>query len=587
MPLAGKWGDNLLSMVSGRTSDIVFYGKILNVCPNLYDNLKSPWVKYFNGAKANTSSADFAANVKTISDITFTLVDGWYVLKDIPRIITNVRKGLNLFKVGDRIENITPLRSLGFEVILKHNISQDDFENTLSDFTARLRSYAVGLFYFAGHGFKGSDNANYLMSVDMHDGLNETLAKKKSLSLTDIMNSMKEANSRTNILLVDACRDNPFRSWGRSDKTGLGSVSAPKSVIAFFAASPGQEASENPGARNGLFTQELLCHLKTPNLELIAIFKNTARAVSTQNKNQTPYQAGFITDDFYFSVKDTPSQPDPNEEAKKKDAEIARLKEALAKKNTSTTITSPSGGRGAKFLDLPFSEMVYVEGGTFEMGDTRNEGESNEKPVHNVTVSSFLMGKYEVTQRQWTDIMGSNPSYFKNCDDCPVENVSWDDIREFLKRLNLRTGVNYRLPTEAEWEYAAGGGSTNRTRFGNGKSTIAPSEANFDASAAYKKGYSEMGEYRRKTMRVGSFIPNQLGIYDLSGNVWEWCADWYSAYSNTSQTNPTGRDTGTYRVLRGGSWFITPNSAGVANRSSSAPGNRGSTCGFRLVSQAP
>lgn len=112
---------------------------------------------------------------------------------------------------NDAEDMAVTLRSLGFEVILKHNIGQEDFENTLSDFTTRLSSCAVGLFYFAGHGFEGSDNANYLMSVDIRDGLNETLAKKKSMSLTDIMNSMKEANNRTNILLVDACRNNPFR----------------------------------------------------------------------------------------------------------------------------------------------------------------------------------------------------------------------------------------------------------------------------------------------------------------------------------------------------------------------------------------
>jgi formylglycine-generating enzyme required for sulfatase activity len=118
-----------------------------------------------------------------------------------------------------------------------------------------------------------------------------------------------------------------------------------------------------------------------------------------------------------------------------------------------------------KYMDLPFAEMAYIQGGTFEMGDTRNEGSKDEKPVHTVKLDGFYMGKYEVTQRQWESIMGSNPSYFKDCPDCPVEQVSWEDVQEFLKKLNSKTGSKYRLPTEAEWEYAAGGGASNRTRF--------------------------------------------------------------------------------------------------------------------------
>jgi formylglycine-generating enzyme required for sulfatase activity len=174
--------------------------------------------------------------------------------------------------------------------------------------------------------------------------------------------------------------------------------------------------------------------------------------------------------------------------------------------------------------------MAYIEGGTFQMGDTRNEGETDEKPVHKVTVSSFYMSKYEITQRQWESVMGNNPSYFKDCADCPVEQVSWEDVQKFLKKLNARTGGNYRLPTEAEWEYAAGGGSGTRTRFGNGKDILDATEANFDASADYRKSYSIAGEYRDKTLKVGSFRPNGLGLYDMTGNVFEWCSDWYGSY---------------------------------------------------------
>ena len=184
--------------------------------------------------------------------------------------------------------------------------------------------------------------------------------------------------------------------------------------------------------------------------------------------------------------------------------------------------------------------------------------------------------------------MGNNPSEFEDCDDCPVEEVSWDDVQVFLQKLNARTGGRYRLPTEAEWEYAAGGGNiASRTRFGNGQNVLDPAQANFDGSAGYKKPYSIAGAYRKKTVRVGSFAPNGLGLYDLSGNVNEWCSDyWYNAYSAGSQTNPTGPSSGTYRVSRGGSWRYEPLYCRSAVRDSGTPVSGYIHIGFRIVSQA-
>lgn len=186
-------------------------------------------------------------------------------------------------------------------------------------------------------------------------------------------------------------------------------------------------------------------------------------------------------------------------------------------------------------------EMVFIPGGTFRMGDTFGEGNSNEKPVHTVTVSDFYIGKYEVTQKQWQEIMGSNPSYFKG-DNLPVEWVSWNDVQEFIRRLNARTGGNYRLPTEAEWEYAARGGNKSRGYKYSGSNEV-------DAVAWYD------GNSNSRTHPVGTKQPNELGLYDMSGNVWEWCQDYYGNYSGESQINPKGPSSGQYRVLRGGSWL--------------------------------
>lgn len=201
-------------------------------------------------------------------------------------------------------------------------------------------------------------------------------------------------------------------------------------------------------------------------------------------------------------------------------------------------------------------EMVYVKGGTFQMGS--NDGDSDEKPKHSVTLSDFYIGKYEVTQKQWREIMGNNPSNFKNCDNCPVEKVSWNDVQEFIKKLNQKTGKNYRLPTEAEWEYAAKGGNQS-------KGTIYSGSNNIDEVAWYRENSGS------KTHPAGQKKPNELGIYDMSGNVYEWCNDWYGNYSAGSQRNPQGSSSGARRVLRGGSWGSIAGNCRVSNRINSAP----------------
>ena len=236
---------------------------------------------------------------------------------------------------------------------------------------------------------------------------------------------------------------------------------------------------------------------------------------------------------------------------------------------TSQSSTSSSGSSTIAGFD-----MVYVKGGTFTMGATAEQGSdaySNEKPTHSVTLSDYYIGKYEVTQAQWRAIMGSNPSNFKG-DNLPVENVSWNDIQEFIKKLNAQTGKKFRLPTEAEWEYAARGGNQSKGYKYSGSNSI--------SEVAWYDGNS--GD---KTHPVGQKTPNELGIYDMSGNVWEWCQDWYSssAYSSSSQTNPTGPSSGSYRVLRGGSWGNYAGYCRVSYRRDDGPAYRSSYCGFRLA----
>ena len=192
--------------------------------------------------------------------------------------------------------------------------------------------------------------------------------------------------------------------------------------------------------------------------------------------------------------------------------------------------------------------MIPVEGGTFTMGATSEMTEpwDDEKPTHQVTLSSYYIGETEVTQALWKAVMDFNPSNFKG-DDLPVEKVSWDDCQIFIGRLNALTGKRFRLPTEAEWEFAARGGNQSRHTQYSGSSHI-------DDVAWYEGNSSE------KTHPVKTKQPNELGIYDMSGNVFEWCQDWFGSYSSHAQTNPTGASSGSVYVFRGGSWYYFPRS---------------------------
>jgi formylglycine-generating enzyme required for sulfatase activity len=215
-------------------------------------------------------------------------------------------------------------------------------------------------------------------------------------------------------------------------------------------------------------------------------------------------------------------------------------------------------------------EMVFVEGGTFLMGSSI--GDADEQPIHKVTLSSFSIGKYEVTQAQWQAVMGNNPSYNKGCDNCPVEQVSWNDIQGYIQKLNAQTGKQYRLPTEAEWEYAARGGKKSRDYNYSG--------SDYMRNVAWSNGNSGSSSHS-----VGGKQPNELGIYDMSGNVWEWCSDWYGPYRTdvVGSQNPKGPDRGEYRSLRGGSWFRTPWHCRSVNRDWELPDFKDDRDGFRLV----
>ena len=275
-------------------------------------------------------------------------------------------------------------------------------------------------------------------------------------------------------------------------------------------------------------------------------------------------------------AQQTPANPTPKQS---KPATKPTKTAPASSKRKATPGSGKQGGSSSlsptdkkRILDNLVSNMVYVAGGTFTMGATSEQGGdaySDEKPAHQVTLSPYSIGRYEVTQEEWEAVMGSNPSEFKGAKR-PVEQVSWNDCREFIRKLNAMTGKTFRLPTEAEWEFAARGGNSSRGykyAGGNDVGTVAWYDRNSGDA----------------THNVGTKQPNELGLYDMAGNVSEWCNDWMDNYSSSSQTNPKGATSGSDRVIRGGSWYSRAGNCRVSHRGYDSPDNRYINLGLRLA----
>lgn len=265
--------------------------------------------------------------------------------------------------------------------------------------------------------------------------------------------------------------------------------------------------------------------------------------------------------------------------------ESATITRTLAvTQNGATPVTPPSSQDRSFTVGGVTFKMIVVEGGTFTMGGTSEQGSDaydSEKPTHSVTLSSYSIGETEVTQALWQAVMGSNPSHSHfSGSNKPVESVSWNDCQDFIRRLNALTGENFRLPTEAEWEFAARGGNKScgyKYAGSNNIDNVAWYWDNIPSQSSGSAGYG--------THNVATKSPNELGLYDMSGNVWEWCQDWYGSYSSGSQTNPTGPSSGSLRVRRGGSWDGSAGLCRVSYRFRYAPDVRNYILGLRLALQ--
>jgi len=521
--------------------------------------------------------------------------------------------------VNDARDMAARLRSLGFTVIERSNLGIKQIGSTLREFRAKLTPGSVALVFYAGHGvqIKGE---NYLPAVDAEISGEEDVPNQ-SLAVRQIMDVLGDAKTRLNLVFLDACRDNPYARTFRTASRGLSKENAPSGTLISFATRPGSLAADGMG-KNGLYTGALLLAMNDANRPIEQILKTVVTSVKAGSKNlQEPWMEGSIEGEFCFgdctrvvqSVVPEMSAAQLEEKfwddakaagnrdafeaylgsyPKGRYANLARANIARLSKDvqivsappvvapvitppvTKPVIASPvrlSGGAFKDCDDCP--EMVAVPAGSFLMGSKADPFASSppsadETPQHAVSIKAFSLGKFEVTQEQWFALMGNLPSNFKGRT-LPVEQVSWDDAQAFVKKLSEKTGKQYRLPAEAEWEYACRAG---------GQDMYCGSDRADDV------GWYDSNS-GRSTRPVGGKQANAWGLHDMSGNVWEWTEDCFNANYNGAPTDGRAWTVGdcSQRVLRGGSWSNYPQVLRAASRVRDSTAVRYFNDGFRVA----
>ena len=493
----------------------------------------------------------------------------------------------------------TKLQKFGFDVVYAENADRRTTNNAIDRFIGKLSTDAVGLLFYAGHGVRLRNGANYLLPVDL-DADNENHIAQDAVELNALVDRMSRTQARFSLAIVDACRNNPFpdshsgRAIGNS--RGLAAPSGNASgVVIVYSAGTNQIALDRLSPKdkdpNGLFTREFLKIMDRPGLKIQDVVYEVKQSVVKKaravNHTQTPAIYDQSIGTFYFvaqtktyavTIQTTPENAHiefTNIDKTYRDGmslAAGRYDFKVSSRGYKTfngyvTVEKDSTWTVELERESSGMEFVKVPGGTFEIGCGSWQSDCNydETPVQTVSVGGFEIGKYEVTQGQWQAIMGSNPSKFSSCgDDCPVEKVSWEDAQKFIKKLNAKGRGEYRLPTEAEWEYACRSGGKSEKYCGGNE---------VDRVAWYN------GNSGDKTHRVGQKSPNGLGIYDMSGNVYEWTCSDYGYYGRKNHAKCNSGVSA--RVFRGGSWSSGPAYVRSARRNLD-PGSRGNL-GFRLT----
>ena len=511
----------------------------------------------------------------------------------------------------------------GFQVVYRENANRRTMNGAMDEFTGKLGTDAIGLVYYSGHGVQ-INGANYLVPTDLSAKTPSDFVND-AIDLEKLVSRVSQAQAKFSLAVIDACRDNPFQGNGR-DIGGSRGLVAPSGnasgMMVVYSAGANQkaldrlsDADRNP---NGLFTREFLKAMRIPGLTVQEAVNKIKTSVIAQAKGVGHVQTPAIYDQsvgtFMFTPGEAPAPADntvrpapvvvvpamtaeQREDAFWVDAKAAGNKEAfegyleiypkgryssLARANISrlssaqgisappvvtSVVQGPTTSAGPAFKDCAdCPEMVVIPAGSFDMGGTG----SDEQPVHRVTLRSFAMGKTEVTQGQWRAVMGTNPSRFSNCgDSCPVEGVSWEDVKQFVSRLSAKTGKTYRLPSEAEWEYACRAGGREEYCGGGSVDSVA----------------WHLGNSGQSTHPVAGKRPNAWGLHDMSGNVWEWTEDCWNGSYNGAPTDGSAWTAGncSQRVARGGSWDLNPQNLRAAIRGRNSTAGRDDDNGFRVA----
>lgn len=470
-----------------------------------------------------------------------------------------------------------------FEVQLLEDPSLDDALDGIDKFMSKARSAECAMFFFAGHGIE-YHGENFLLTSDSNiaDNIETSVdatkrrLRRKMLSLNVVMDEIELTQADLKLIILDACRDNPIpvSSGGKTRSLGgargLARVSAPLGMLVSYSADAGEVAND------GLFTEILTNNLIEPGLSVMEVFAKTreeVNALSSERNAQDPRYMiqlpaeynklglkgiKFVFNDTSASAP-TPTTPMP------KPKPATRAPEST-------------------FSNLSGMKMVLIDNGQYKMGDLVGDGNRDEQPPRNITLTSYFLSDTEVTQSQWKALMGTDiheqrraagftgVSDFGQGPENPIYYVSYDEAVEFCKRLTeferekgkLPEGYSYRLPTEAQWEYACRAGSTASF---TGDSWDLGVIATYDGSAT-----------------VRSKKANAYGLFDMQGNVWEWCQDFYQPdYHDLPVYDPKGPASGDTRVFRGGSWMEEQHSARASSRGYGLPDLRHRTIGFRVA----
>jgi formylglycine-generating enzyme required for sulfatase activity len=526
------------------------------------------------------------------------------------------------------------LREAGFEVLLVENQDLKGLKTAIVEFGDRLAPGGIGLFYYAGHGLQVRGKS-YLIPTDAQIK-SERFVDVEAVDLTSVVAQMEEAKTRLNLVILDACRDNPFRSVWRSATRGLAEVVAPAGTLIAYATAPGSLASDGEGA-NSIYTGELLKAMRLPSLKVEEVFKRVRQEVARRtNGQQVPWESSSLIGDFMFVLPQAAMKGGSDEVMKKGgtappiafvperpatgflilEGRPAGTRILLDGRDMGTVTDRPlrleasAGVHTIRFeasgytpregrvevranIEQPVqfelerliealragtiqrrgkdnAEMIYIPAGTFTMGDTHGDGDSDEKPTHQVTLTAFWLDRTEVTNAQFARFIqagntarGDWRQYAGGKDQHPVVNVTWNDAVAYCR------WADKRLPTEAEWEYAARGTDNRKYPWG---STWEDSRARFSGNRG--------GE---ATAPVGSYPSgaSPFGVLDMAGNVWEWVSSLYKPYPYSASDDREDLNANGLRVFRGGSWGGDPWVLRSAVRSGVVPAGRFFNVGFR------